>query len=461
MVAGVWLTGSAAWLVLAGVRIVRFGRLLRHARPAPEAMQAQAEALAKGLGLVRCPGVWLVPGCVSPLLWAVGRAPRLLVPQSLWDQLDDDQQAALLVHELAHLRRRDHWVRRLELVVTGLYWWHPAVWWARRRLREAEEQCCDAWVVWALPASARSYATALLQTLDFLSQARPVVPLAASGAGHLSCLKRRLTMIMQETTPRALSWAGRLAVLGLAAMLLPVGPSRGQDAPPPVGALPPGGSSDVLASGPALAPQNTPAAVPVTGNVIAPPGESEVQDEERLAQLKKAQKEVQRLGDQLSKLQEQFAQAQRRLAELGGGVVAVPVAQPGIFTRGTGGGVIHADNGRVISVGPGGVAPVLAGPSGLPSMTPPGTPPAAAPATTPPAFVGAPGYSLPAAGRPGGATPVPGPYNVRSVPPDTQRRLDELERKLDRVLDELAKLKGTSSGRSRGDDEGDSPRARR
>jgi len=42
--------------------------------------------------------------------------------------------------------------RRLELAALGLYWWHPAAWWARRELREAEEQRCDAGVVAALPA---------------------------------------------------------------------------------------------------------------------------------------------------------------------------------------------------------------------------------------------------------------------------------------------------------------------
>jgi beta-lactamase regulating signal transducer with metallopeptidase domain len=225
-----WGAGSACWLGLAGWRIARFGRLARQARPAPSAVLERVNFLCGRLGIAVAPLIGFVPGCVSPLLWALSGRPRLLLPATLWDQLDDDQRDALLVHELAHLRRRDHWIRNLELVATGLYWWHPVVWWARRALREAEEQCCDAWVVWTLPTSARAYATALLQTVDFLSGARPGMPAAASGLGHLSCLKRRLMMIMQEPTPRALSWAGRLAVLGLGAVLLPLAPSWAQRA---------------------------------------------------------------------------------------------------------------------------------------------------------------------------------------------------------------------------------------
>ena len=89
-----------------------------------------------------------------------------------------------------------------------LYWWHPVVWWARQKLHEAEEECCDAWVVSVLPESARAYAIALVETVDFLSEAGVALPLGASGIGEVRDLKRRLTMIMRGSTPRALTWSG-------------------------------------------------------------------------------------------------------------------------------------------------------------------------------------------------------------------------------------------------------------
>lgn len=214
-----WLTGSGVWLLLATYRTGRFRRLLRQARPAPAAVQADARRLAARLGLARCPGVWMVPGRVSPMLWSLGSQPSLFLPAALWGGLGDEGRAALLVHELAHLVRRDHWVRGLELLTTCLFWWHPVVWWARRELREAEEQCCDAWVVWALPRAAKAYALALVETLDFLSEARPALPAGASGAGQVHDLRRRLTMIMSGTTPRRLGWGGVAAVLAVAAVL--------------------------------------------------------------------------------------------------------------------------------------------------------------------------------------------------------------------------------------------------
>ena len=245
------------------VHVCRFQRLLRHARLAPTDLQDQVKGWSARLGVRKPPALWLVPGCVSPMLWTLGRSPRLLFPAKLLDRLNAEQRCTLLVHELAHLRRRDHWVRFLEMTVMAVYWWHPLVWWARRELHEAEEQCCDAWVVWALASAGegwhalnegkgvgdalfistpvedsgratqarRAYALALLHTVDFFSHARPTLPAPASGVGQVSHLRRRLTMIMNGNTPKSVSAFGWLAVLALG-LLLPLVPVNAQPQSP-------------------------------------------------------------------------------------------------------------------------------------------------------------------------------------------------------------------------------------
>ena len=224
----IWLGGSTVCGGLVVLRVRRFARLLRYATLAPPALQDRCALICRQLGLRRPPAVWLVPGAVCPMLWAVGAAPRVLIPQNLWDALDEGQRDTLLAHELAHLRRRDHWVRPIELMASVLYWWHPIAWLARRRLREAEEQCCDAWVVWALPHLVRQYATALLEAIDFVSSSRGVVPALASGMGEFQNLKRRLVMIKQRTVGRTLSRTSLFAVCAVAAVL-PLAPALGQE----------------------------------------------------------------------------------------------------------------------------------------------------------------------------------------------------------------------------------------
>ncbi len=229
------LAGATAWWGLALVRIVRFHRALGDARLMPADGQAEVEATAARIGLRWAPRAFLVPGDVPPMIWAVGWRARLLVPGRLWDSLDEEERSALLLHELAHLKRRDHWIRWAELAIAGLYWWNPALWWLRRALREAEEQCCDAWVVWAMPGGggARTYASALVLALEFVSGSRKApTPAAAAtlGNGNVSSMKRRLRMIVKARTPRRLSWPGKLAVACLSALLLPLGPSWAQKA---------------------------------------------------------------------------------------------------------------------------------------------------------------------------------------------------------------------------------------
>lgn len=217
-----WLGGTVLWFGWTFASVWRFRQLLNAARPAPALLQEETAKLAARLGLRTCPRVVLVPGVVSPMIWALGVQPRLLFPTRLLGRLDAEQRAALLLHELAHVRRRDHWVRVIELVALGVYWWHPLVWWARHHLRAAEEECCDAWVVWAQSGAGHSYATALLQTVAFVSRAPSPLPVGASGIGEVSHLRRRLTMIMHGNTPKSLSATGWLALLGLAVLLLPV-----------------------------------------------------------------------------------------------------------------------------------------------------------------------------------------------------------------------------------------------
>ncbi len=307
-----WFVGALGWWGLAAVRMVRFQRSLRDADSPSVALSEQVQRLAARLSLAKAPRVLLVPGQVPPLIWFIGGAASLVLPSSLWQRLTAEERESLLIHELAHLRRRDHWMRWLELLIGGLYWWHPVVWWARRALREVEEQCCDAWVVWAWPESARSYARALLTTLDFLSEPRSSVPLAASGIGQVSCLKRRLTMIVRAQTPKGLSWPGRLAVFTLAGVLLPLAPTWAQrdGEPKPDEARREAAAVDRRGDDPA--PRSRDA---------APEGEREVRrarrvetepaDPKRVEEIEKTRKEVHELHEKLQ-------QAEQRLAELEG-----------------------------------------------------------------------------------------------------------------------------------------------
>ncbi len=218
IVAWCWGLGVALLALAHAFRIVRFLRLLRAAQPPAPFVLKMAEGIAERLGLRRIPEIAMLPVRLSPMVWSLGGRPRVLLPAELFDRLDADARQGILAHELAHVRRRDHWIRLLELAMTTLFWWHPAVWWARRQLQELEEQCCDGIVLGMAPQAARTYATALLDTLDFLSERSVVAPMGATAARLSVSLARRISMF-QTHSPVLRLTVGRLGLLAAVAVL--------------------------------------------------------------------------------------------------------------------------------------------------------------------------------------------------------------------------------------------------
>jgi beta-lactamase regulating signal transducer with metallopeptidase domain len=242
--AGAFATGWTAWRRWTGFR-----RLLAHAEPTPVKWQTLAARLAGELSLQRVPEVLSAPGRLPPLALPGWRQPRIVLPRDLLDRLTEPQCEALLLHELFHLRRSDHLVRLLELIVWVVYWWLPAVGWVGRRLRACEETCCDAAVVSYRPDARRDYAGLLLDVVDFADPLpRGGVPQAtALSAAH--DLEQRLRGIL-DVPARTRSARPVAAVALLAACaILPCGLQHRPAAPTSAGpqstvAPPPAPGSD-------------------------------------------------------------------------------------------------------------------------------------------------------------------------------------------------------------------------
>lgn len=223
-VGGAWLAGSFVFLGLLGRDIWWFRRLLALAQPADERLQRRAESLANIFGLRRPPTTLVVPGRFPPTLWGFGRRATVLLPTEFLERLEVQEIDTVLAHELAHLKRGDRWVRLLEIAALTIYWWHPVAWLAVRRLRAAEELCCDGWVAHLLPAQAKSYARSLLTAVEFLAPPSSRVPLPGVGmsAKSLVLVQRRITMILARSSAFRLGNKARAAALCLAAVLLPL-----------------------------------------------------------------------------------------------------------------------------------------------------------------------------------------------------------------------------------------------
>ena len=212
VLASIWAAGIVVVACSRICHILRFVCLLRTGVGAPPAVLQLADDIGRRLQLRRVPEILLVRARVSPMVWSLGGQPRVILPTELFGRLAREGQRAILAHELGHVQRKDHWVRLLEFVISTLFWWHPVVWWACRQLRELEEQCCDGLVLGSLPQSAKAYATAILDTVDFLSGQTLAVPLVATGAAPAVAIARRIRMLRNPESGARLT-ASRLFVL--------------------------------------------------------------------------------------------------------------------------------------------------------------------------------------------------------------------------------------------------------
>jgi GWxTD domain-containing protein len=154
-IAGVWIFALgqvAGWIWVSRLR-------RRGVCCAPERWQKEIERLSARLRGSK--PVQLLESCLADVPMVVGHIrPVILMPIGLLAGLPPGQIEAILLHELAHIRRYDYLVNVMQRAAECLLFYHPAVWWISRVIRAERENSCDDAAV-AASGSAREYAAAL------------------------------------------------------------------------------------------------------------------------------------------------------------------------------------------------------------------------------------------------------------------------------------------------------------
>lgn len=197
---------ASGWLVTRRMRSVGTDSV-------PEACLGAVARLAQRLRVSR--PVRVFQSAVVQVPAVVGwLRPVILLPATALTGLTPLQLDALLAHELAHIRRYDYLVNLVQSVIETLLFYHPAVWWVSRAVREEREHCCDDLAVRAC-GDAHFYATALLG-MERLRISGPTFAMAATGrggGGSLMARVRRLVAPAQTEFPR---WAAGVVAVSLA-----------------------------------------------------------------------------------------------------------------------------------------------------------------------------------------------------------------------------------------------------
>ncbi len=148
--------------------------------------------------------------------------PVVLLPLSALTGLTEGQLVAVIAHELAHIRRHDAFVNLFQVAVETVLFYHPAVWWLGKQVREEREHCCDDVAV-EVCGNAASYAYALTQMAE--TKWAPDMAMAANRSPLVERIARLLGSSPDSQSFRAANLS--TGVLCLSAALLAGGALMG------------------------------------------------------------------------------------------------------------------------------------------------------------------------------------------------------------------------------------------
>ncbi|MCW3095122.1 MAG: hypothetical protein JWL77_740 [Chthonomonadaceae bacterium] len=223
-----WGLGAGWWFARLLVGLVTLRRWKHSNVEAPEALRAEAIAVAKMLGVCR-PVALRFTGkereLHAPVTWGLFR-PMILLPREYAFETKERSRAALL-HELAHVRRRDWAWLVLAQSLCALYWCVPFVWIAARRLSHETELACDDTVLSA-GITAPDYAAQILEVVCNMQSENSRLPFSAMAMARRPLTEARIRAILDTDRHRrpnsrpVLLLAAMLPVLGVPILSLRV-----------------------------------------------------------------------------------------------------------------------------------------------------------------------------------------------------------------------------------------------
>lgn len=214
----IWLAGCLGFLGVLGLRLVNLRRVEQSAAYAGDPRLLEAlESAKRRLDVERPVRLLLGEPDAMPMTWG-HRRPRILLPATATDW-PPGQTLAVLLHELAHVRRGDVLMQRVSELARAVLWFNPLAWYAMRRMLVEREHACDDAVIRS-GVRGSEYAHQLLAMTHSLRSARGAV--AALPMARRSQMTGRLMAILDEGRSRRPAPAGGIRfviVIGTAAGL--------------------------------------------------------------------------------------------------------------------------------------------------------------------------------------------------------------------------------------------------
>ncbi len=219
----IWLAVVIVMGLLLLQRALFVRGLVAQAKEANRLMNDALVYCCERMGVKRKLGLKVSANATSPAVCGLIR-PMILLPRNLLSSLGAGRLRAVLMHELAHIKRGDLWVNLVQTVLQIIYFYNPLLWLANCVIRRVREQAVDEAVLVAMGEKAKQYPQTLVSVAK-LAFKQPALSLRLIGVVESkSALAGRIKHILGRPMPKSakIGIVGVLAVIIAGAILLPM-----------------------------------------------------------------------------------------------------------------------------------------------------------------------------------------------------------------------------------------------
>ncbi|MFC1651257.1 M56 family metallopeptidase, partial [Candidatus Latescibacterota bacterium] len=166
----VWLVSVFFICAIILHRIIRINRRLEECGTIERAdLILLFQRLKKDFGLTRSIGLHYmdIDNFDVPAVIGVLR-PGIFLPRSIAENWSIEDIEPVLLHELAHIKRHDHFVNFLQVIIQVVYFFHPVVWFVNRRIRKLREQLSDDLAISRLGLENKRYSVSILRVMEYI-----------------------------------------------------------------------------------------------------------------------------------------------------------------------------------------------------------------------------------------------------------------------------------------------------
>lgn len=224
---GIYVFGMGMMIIKFGSDLFQLQRIRTlNTEPIGDAWQKYVQKLAAQLQIPRKVKLLISHQVTVPVMLGFFK-PLILVPVAMVNNLSEVQLEAVLLHELAHIKRNDYLLNIFQSIVETILFFNPFIWMISKVIRIEREHCCDDLVI-ANTAQPIQYAHALVALAEHRLSANRLTLAAANSKQHLF---HRIKRIMEMKT-RHLNYTQKfLAVLIIASSLVSIAwlnPAKGK-----------------------------------------------------------------------------------------------------------------------------------------------------------------------------------------------------------------------------------------